>query len=132
MESLNAKLGRELAGEVVELVRVAACDEDAAVGQEVGGGVVHPGNGRGCQHLEPGFGVVGGVVDGVESRVAGLHPPLRPVPGAVDDQHVARRQDHHFAHVAPDWHRLHAPLRVGGSRYNSAAGIRRWPPAWLQ
>ncbi|KAG6544071.1 hypothetical protein Mapa_014488 [Marchantia paleacea] len=44
-EGLHSELGRESARECVELVRIAARDENSPVGNQNGGGVVHPGNG---------------------------------------------------------------------------------------
>jgi hypothetical protein len=131
-EGVDAELRGVLALEGVVLVRVAAGDEDAAVGEEVGGGVVEPGDGGGGEGLEPGCGVVCGVGDGVEDGVGGLAPSLGSVPGAVDEQDVRRREEDHVAHGAPDGHRLHAPLRVGSRRDDATAGARRWPCAAIR
>lgn len=90
-DGLDSKLGGELPDEGVVDVAVAAGDENAAVREEVGGGVIHPGDGGRRLDLEgPGGGVV---EDRVESGVGGrVVPSLCAVLSAVDDQDLEQER----------------------------------------
>ena len=125
-ERFDAELGREVACESVELVRVGARHEDAAVGQQIGGGVVHARDGRPGERFEaPARRVVGAVEHGRLHGVYCVAPALRTAAGAVDDEHLARRQQDHVAHEAPLRHGLHGPAGVRRQRRHAAACLRR-------
>ena len=108
-------------------MRVAAGHQDASVCEQVGSGVVHARDSCGRHGVESRAGVVGGVCDGSEDCVAGLAPSLGTLPRTVDDEHVARGQQHHVAHGAPHRHGLHDPRGRRGRHVHAPACLRRRP-----
>ena len=123
-EGFDAELGGEVAGEGVELVGVAPREKDASVLQQVGGGMVDAGDVSAGERLESVAAPVVGLVElgglhGVGSRA----PPLRAIGSAVDDQHVARGEQHHVAHGAPLGEVLHGPAGVVCEGRDSATSI---------
>ena len=99
-EALDAKLrGEEDAGEGVELVRVGAGQDDAAVGDHVGSGVVDARDVGARQRREArARRVVGQVEVGRRHGIRRHAPALRPGPRAVDDEHILRGQHDHVTH----------------------------------
>ena len=125
-ERFDAELRGEDARERVELVRVGASHQNAAVPQESRNRMIHAGNGGGRERLEAtAQRSVRVVHDGVVRGVGSVAPALRPLLCAIDDDHIAVRRDDHVAHGARDWHVLHGPLRVGGQGVYAPACIRR-------
>lgn len=125
-EALYAELGGEFARERVELVRVGAGDDDRSIGDKIGGGVVHA---RDSGAREGGEARARGVVRLVQigrgHSIAGAAPPLRTVGRAVDDEHVARGEQHHVAHGARLRQVLHRPPRPSRQGRHSSAGLGR-------
>lgn len=107
---LHAELGGEGSREGVELMRVAACEQDAAIEEKIGRGMIHARDG-GRRHEEEasGEGEAGAINEGIESRVGGVAPALGAILGAVDDEDVAGRKEEHVAHAASQRHGLHGP-----------------------
>ena len=99
-EALDSKLGgEEDAGEGVELVRVGAGQDDAAIGDHVGGGVVDARDVGARQRREArARRVVGQVEVGRHHGVPRHAPALRPSRRAADDEHFLRGQQDHFTH----------------------------------
>lgn len=127
---LDAKLGdvvlrRGAAGDRGEdglLDGVGAGDEEGAVEEEEGDGVVETGDGgagtRG-EALAEGF---GGVVDQhLEGRVGSQAEALGAAVAAVDEEDAAVRQEDAFDHAAAFGHRVHFPAGGGGEGLDAAA-----------
>lgn len=123
-ERLNPQLSGKLASKSVELVSVAARDEDPPILQQIRRRVVQSGDGGGSQGLEalPCFGA-GVVHHGREHGVASIAPALAALRRAIDDQHIAGGEEDHVAHSAALRERFHGPVRAVREGVHAAAGV---------
>lgn len=126
-ERLDPELRGERSCERVELMRVAASNQDAAVAEQISNRMVHARDPTPGQGLEAGAGAVGRVVeDRVQGRVDGIAPSLRPGARAIDNKNVPGGKQDHVAHAPPHGHVLHGPRRVrGGDRHPTASQATR-------